>query len=111
MSTASIGHEDRSAISDLLEEVASMTEPGSEVGAAATYWAQAVWSGLREDELQTVAWLLGDDDGHSRLPTADRERAHRWATWLEDAAGAAAVRRARQASRRRQPRRLRVRRG
>ena len=55
MNTASIGQQDRSAISDLLEEVASLTEPGSEVGAAATYWAQAVWSGLGEDELQTVA--------------------------------------------------------
>jgi hypothetical protein len=38
VNTASIGQQDRSAISDLLEEVASLTELGSEVGAAATYW-------------------------------------------------------------------------
>ena len=73
MNTASIGQQDRSAISDLLEEVASLTELGSEVGAAATYRAQAVWSGLGEDELQTVAWLLRDGDRHSRLPAADGE--------------------------------------
>ena len=108
MNTASIGQQDRSAISDLLEEVAGLTEPRSEVGAAATYWAQAVWSGLGEDELQTVAWLLRDGDRHGRLSTGDGERARRWADWLEDAAGAAALPRGRQATRRRRPRWLRA---
>ena len=111
MNTASIGQQDRSAISDLLEEVASLTEPGSEVGAAATYWAQAVWSGLGEDELQTVAWLLRDGDCHSRLPAGDGERARRWAAWLEDAAGEVSVARGRPATRHRQPRWLRARQG
>jgi hypothetical protein len=87
-----------------------LTEPGSEVGAAATCRAQAVWSGLREDELQTVAWLLRDGDHCGRLPAADGERARRWAAWLEDAAGEVAVLRGRQATRRRRPRWLRSRR-
>jgi hypothetical protein len=109
VNTASIGQQDRSAISDLLEEVASLTELGSEVSAAATYWAQAVWSGLHEDELQTVAWLLRDGDRHSRLPAGDGERARRWAAWLEDAAGEVAVLWGRPATRHRQPRWLRAR--
>jgi hypothetical protein len=110
VNTASIGQQDRSAISDLLEEVASLTGPASEVGAAATYWAQAVWSGLGEDDLQTVAWLLRDGDRCGRLPTGDGERARRWAAWLEDAAGEVAVLRGRRATRRRQPQWLRTRR-
>jgi hypothetical protein len=110
VNTASIGQQDRSAISDLLEEVARLTEPHSEVGAAASYWAQAVWSGLRAEELQTVAWLLRDGDRCGRLPTADGERARRWATLLEDAAGEAAVLQGRRATRRRPPRRRRARR-
>jgi hypothetical protein len=110
VNTASIGQQDRSAISDLLEEVASLTEPRSEVGAAASYWAQAVWSGLGEDELQTVAWLLRDGDRCGRLPAGDAERARRWAAWLEDAAGEVAMLRGRRVTRRRQPRWLRARR-
>jgi hypothetical protein len=110
VTTASIGQQDRSAISDLLEEVARLTEPHSEVGAAAGYWAQALWSGLRGDELQTVAWLLRDGDRCGRLPTADAARARRWATLLEDAAGEEAVLQARRATRRRPPRWRRARR-
>jgi hypothetical protein len=108
---ASIGQQDRSAISDLLEEVASLTEPGSEVGAAASYWAQVVWSGLGEEELQTVAWLLRDGARCGRLPADDGVRARRWAAWLEDAAGEVAVRRGRRATPRRQPRWLPTRQG
>jgi hypothetical protein len=104
MGNSIIGQEDTSAISDLLEEIAGLTERGSEVGGAASYWAQAVWSGLGEDELQTVAWLLRDGDHHSRLPTGDGERARRWADRLEDTAGEVALLRARRATRRRQAR-------
>jgi hypothetical protein len=71
--------------------------------AAASYWAQVVWSGLGEDELQPVAWLLRDGDRHSRLPIGDGERARRWADRLEDTAGEVALLRARRATRR-QPR-------
>jgi hypothetical protein len=109
VNTSSIGQQDRSAISDLLEEVARLTEPRSEVGAAASYWAQAVWSGLGADELQTVAWLLRDGDHCGRLPVRDGARARRWADRLEDAAWEAAVR-GRQATRRRRPRWRRARR-
>ena len=108
MRRSTIDQEGTAAISDLLEEIAGLTERGSEVGAAASYWAQAVWSGLADEELQTVAWLLRDGDRHSRLPTADHQRACRWAARLEDAAGDAAVR-GRRATGCRQPRWLRMR--
>jgi hypothetical protein len=71
----------------LLATVSRQSRLGQERRDQAGYWATQIDPGLREDDAQTIAWLLEDVAGSHTVPDHMQQWASAWAATLADLAG------------------------
>lgn len=83
MSRIDIGAGEARKVVDVLRRLEGRPDLSSDVRSNTTYWASAVRGRMDRRDLETLAWLLHEIGGNSRLPDVERRTVHFWADYLE----------------------------